>query len=226
MKSRIIAPTLNLVIPGWGYAYTGAFIQGLYWQAILYICVALTSWTRLILHPIGLVLLASTILGVHIYVATRSYILFKNRKVNRPLNFKIALLIPTIPILTATLIFLNKSSLLGFDIHKINSSSMEPTLLPGDYIVSDSWIYKKRPPTINDIVLFQLNEKNTNIFVKRIGPAPLHLNPKLNDIYLLGDNSKNSIDSRYFGLININSIRGKVIYIYYAKDKKRIFYPL
>ena len=40
--------------------------------------------------------------------------------------------------------------------------------------------------------------------------------------FVLGDNRENSQDSRYWGFVPLESSRGKALYIYWAKDKKRI----
>jgi signal peptidase I len=40
--------------------------------------------------------------------------------------------------------------------------------------------------------------------------------------FVLGDNRENSMDSRWWGSIPLSSIKGKPLYIYWAKDKSRI----
>jgi signal peptidase I len=40
--------------------------------------------------------------------------------------------------------------------------------------------------------------------------------------FVLGDNRNNSRDSRFYGWVERSSIRGKALYIYWARDKGRI----
>jgi signal peptidase I len=41
-------------------------------------------------------------------------------------------------------------------------------------------------------------------------------------VFVLGDNRDNSSDSRFFGPVPIRSIRGRALFVYWAKDKSRI----
>jgi signal peptidase I len=54
--------------------------------------------------------------------------------------------------------------------------------------------------------------------VERFGPVIV---PK-GSVFVLGDNRNNSQDSRHFGFVNVSDIKGKVLYIYWARDKRRI----
>jgi signal peptidase I len=45
---------------------------------------------------------------------------------------------------------------------------------------------------------------------------------KKDSLFVMGDNRDRSYDSRFFGFINENQIKGKVLYVYWAKDKSRI----
>ncbi|NTV82048.1 MAG: signal peptidase I [Candidatus Aminicenantes bacterium] len=40
--------------------------------------------------------------------------------------------------------------------------------------------------------------------------------------FVLGDNRDNSLDGRYWGALPLANLRGKALYVYWAKDKKRI----
>lgn len=43
-----------------------------------------------------------------------------------------------------------------------------------------------------------------------------------NSLFVLGDNRYNSLDSRFWGYVNIKKLKGKALYIYWAKNKSRI----
>jgi len=76
---------------------------------------------------------------------------------------------------------------------------MTPFLNPGDEVIT--WKYSK--PKIGDVTVFK---KNNKFYIKRV---------KKNEngkYFVLGDNEKESIDSRKFGWIDKKDIIGKVIY--------------
>jgi signal peptidase I len=41
-------------------------------------------------------------------------------------------------------------------------------------------------------------------------------------LFVLGDNRHNSMDSRMFGSVDLTKVKGKALYIYWAKNKSRI----
>jgi signal peptidase I len=72
--------------------------------------------------------------------------------------------------------------------------------------------------------------KDSHVFTKN---DPLHSEDVVRDnfgplkipagnCFVLGDNRDNSMDSRFFGALPVAKVKGRVLYIYWAKDKKRI----
>jgi phage repressor protein C with HTH and peptisase S24 domain len=85
-------------------------------------------------------------------------------------------------------------------LRKIHGNSMAPTLTPGRIVVaSRKWVRLN----IGDIVIICHNgiEK-----VKRIKCQDI------DKLYVTGDNSAYSTDSRQFGWLDINTVQGKVIW--------------
>jgi len=54
--------------------------------------------------------------------------------------------------------------------------------------------------------------------LEKFGPI---LVPK-DSLFVLGDNRNNSQDSRFLGFVNIEKVKGKALYLYWAKNKGRI----
>jgi len=154
---------------------------------------------------------------------------------------------------------------------KIPSSSMEPTLLVGDYLLVNKFIYGTRFPFIDkkileikkprrgDIIVFIYPKDRSKDFIKRVigeegekveiiqnkiyindqriddpwgyyseknplvrylpsmeryGPVVV---PK-DSLFVLGDNRDNSQDSRFWGFVTLNEVRGKAFIIYFSLD--------
>jgi len=89
-----------------------------------------------------------------------------------------------------------------FDIDTVNGVSMEPMFKEGDIILVSLYSFNFR---VGDIVVV---EYKNNYILKRIAD----INRKTGKIYLLGDNSYCSIDSRDFGWLDIQAIKGKYAY--------------
>jgi signal peptidase I len=54
--------------------------------------------------------------------------------------------------------------------------------------------------------------------IENFGPVVV---PK-DSLFVMGDNRNNSEGSRFWGFVNIRKVKGKALYIYWAKDKSRI----
>lgn len=148
--------------------------------------------------------------------------------------------------------------------YRIPSGAMAPTLLVGDHILVNKFIYYFESLARGDIIVFVYPEDPMKDFLKRVialpgekveirnrkilindkpikdpwggygvkgGPVIPSLlqrdnyGPKVvpsNSLFVLGDNRDNSMDSRYFGFVDMSAVKGKVLYIYWAKNKNRI----
>jgi signal peptidase I len=139
----------------------------------------------------------------------------------------------------------------------IPSGSMIPTLLVGDYILVNKFIYHFRPIDRGDIVVFRSPENPDRDYIKRVvglsgeevsikdgtvfvqantldepyilrrsssqwgGWTPQRGNwgPKVvpeGHYFVLGDNRANSRDSRVWGFLNGDMIRGRAFIIYFS----------
>jgi signal peptidase I len=154
---------------------------------------------------------------------------------------------------------------------KIPSGSMIPTLLVGDHILVNKFIYgteipftdKKilifRKPQREDIIVFKYPENPKKDFIKRVvaiegdviqqknkviylngkrvmEPYAFHFDkyvrpdgfdPRDNfnplvipkgKVFVMGDNRDQSYDSRYWGFVDLEDVRGKALIIYWSWD--------
>ena len=156
---------------------------------------------------------------------------------------------------------------------KIPSGSMKPTLLIGDHILVNKFIYgikipfwdktivPIKQPAHGDIVVFKFPEDPSKDFIKRvIGIAgdvieirnkqlyvnhkrleshygvyldssiiPGSLQPRDNfgpvtvppdSLFVMGDNRDHSYDSRFWGFVRLEALKGKAFIIYWSWDKE------
>ena len=147
---------------------------------------------------------------------------------------------------------------------KIPSGSMIPTLLVGDHILVNKFVYRFRDPARGDVVVFKYPQDEHRDFIKRVigvggdtvfvkdrqiyincqPPAPAcqplrepwayyenrlgawsetsgpHRVPP-GSYFVMGDNRHNSQDSRYWGFVRGEKIKGKAFIIYWSWDSDR-----
>ena len=133
---------------------------------------------------------------------------------------------------------------------KIPSGSMRPTLLEGDKLFVNKFIYRFHEPQRGDIVVFKYPEDPKKDFIKRMvafegetveikdgkilvdgkpltdpkrfgkfyyynhdpyGPPNEKIKIPTNSYYVLGDNSANSTDSRFWGFVPKKNLLGKAM---------------
>ena len=91
--------------------------------------------------------------------------------------------------------------MLPIRIFKVRDRSMEPSIKEGDYLIVNRWYGRLK---VGDIVVLRHPAKKIAI-VKRISTI------SSNSIYVIGDNSAFSEDSRKFGGLSRERIVGKVL---------------
>ena len=148
---------------------------------------------------------------------------------------------------------------------KIPSSSMEPTLLVGDHLLVNKFIFgiripytdikffQYKKPQRGDIIVFIFPKDRKKDFIKRVIGTEgekvviihnkIYINDKLIDdpwghftmprstiedygpvevpegsLFVMGDNRDNSQDSRFWGFVKINEVKGKAFIIYFSWD--------
>lgn len=87
---------------------------------------------------------------------------------------------------------------------RVEDTSMEPTLKPGDHVIVNRLAYLFGKPSKNDVIVLKHPQQKEKFLVKRIAEI------RDSEYFVLGDNTEFSKDSRHFGTIKRNMIVGKV----------------
>ncbi|HDZ24774.1 MAG TPA: signal peptidase I [Desulfobacteraceae bacterium] len=157
---------------------------------------------------------------------------------------------------------------------KIPSGSMEPTLLVGDHILVNKFIYGVKLPFVgktiipiqhphrDDVIVFIYPMDPSKDFIKRVIGLPgdriemighsIYINGKLfqdrhgvytaspdptvrfgpvivpeGHLFVMGDNRDHSYDSRFWGFVPLESVKGKAFIVYWSWPHwKRFFHMI
>ena len=121
---------------------------------------------------------------------------------------------PSVAAITTILAVLLVALLLGLDFLArpwvVAGSSMEPTLHAGDRVLVDLWTYRQRAPRRGEVVLLQL-DPGSSALVKRVTRIVPGAPGREAALWVAGDNTRNSLDSRKLGAIDRERIVGRVV---------------
>ena len=156
----------GILLPFSGWALIrNAFVCPL---LITYFIVLFTLMTisRYICDLHGLVLILGQLLAA--YFASILIAIWFLRKRTLPLTqYGLAMLFSTAICISLATVYHQREAWLGVNLFYVPSTSMSPTLLPGDIILADTWHYRERSLSIGDTVVFTLPDSPT-MLVKRI----------------------------------------------------------
>ncbi len=176
------------------------------------------GWSRLILENRAIWLLLAFVAIVFLsYYTAWLYFIVKRKAIHQQHLSSLPIIFVILCSFLTISLYYKKAELLGFDLYYIPSDSMQPTLNPGDFILTNTWF---TPGDIkkNDLVTFKLDGREVT-YIKRVRVLPEgKINGKTlleNQYFVIGDNLNHSQDSRFFGAIHYNNIQG--IYAYTIK---------
>ncbi len=128
---------------------------------------------------------------------------------------------------------------------RVDGYSMEPNLHSGEFVIVNKLAYKFGSPEIGDVIVFHFPRDPKQEYIKRVIGLPgdevvisnkqVVINGQILDepyiaaqpvyqgswtvaedsLFVLGDNRNNSSDSHNWGLVPINSVVGKALFIYW-----------
>jgi len=96
----------------------------------------------------------------------------------------------------------------------ISGHSMQPALLPGDWVLVDQFAYRSRLPKRGHIVVARDPREPARHIVKRVSAVDLH-----GQVRIEGDNAEESTDSRHFGPVPASLLLGRVRWRYWPPGR-------
>ena len=97
---------------------------------------------------------------------------------------------------------------------KVREKSMETAIKERSTLLVSRYHYLFKKPKVGEIVVIRLNLQEGSIFTQKGERYIIKRIDKINGdkVFVVGDNEKESVDSRKFGWINKCDIIGKVIF--------------
>ncbi len=86
---------------------------------------------------------------------------------------------------------------------------MDPTLLPGDWLLADPVAYVDRSPVLGDLVLVPDPREPSRLLVKRVAEV------YTDGLVVVGDAPDASTDSRSFGPVEASAVEGRPWFRYW-----------
>lgn len=176
-KKRIpvIAAALSLVTPGLGQLYNGQILKGIIFYLANLVIPTILFLAGLQGQFLGLAAILIFIFCLWLFVILEAFFAAKRKKevVLKGYNkwyiyLLIILLMIGIRLFSGGFAANFASEVLGFRVYRMPTGSMEPTLLIGDYLVTDSKYFKKNEPQRRDLVIFRNPKKLSQDFIKRV----------------------------------------------------------
>jgi signal peptidase I len=246
-KGRWMRLLPHLLVPGYPQARNGDRGRALAVGAAVLLVVLFATTTGWLRSAVGLL----SFLALAVAIGAWSFVDGRRRRgVRSPASLRPAewafLALPLWLFVALLLVPPAREAVLGLAAYRTPSGheSMAPTLLGGDRFVVD---LRSRTPERGEIVVFE-SPKEPVAFVKRVVALPgdvveadaagVRVNGTLaragpaepfgpvtvpaGRFFALGDNLAGSLDSRSFGPVGIDAIKGRVLYVFWSKAWKRI----
>ena len=231
-RNTLLAVFLALAMPGLGQIYSGELIKGIsYFLIILSISIMglrgtiLLPDSMLIFGTLGTILVSGALYILTVVDAFKKASAAEVGYQPKPYNrwyFYLAIW------LLGRIVWggvLDYSSENYIEAYRIPTTSMEPGVRQGDRVLADKAAYHRMAPKKGDVVIFANPDDRSKKFIKRIEALPGEIITYADgtkaqvphgNVYVLGDNRENSIDSRQFGFIPLRDVVGKVRQVYFS----------
>ncbi len=179
-RNAFLAGLFSLVFPGLGQVYNGQIKKGIFYFALSYLIPAIFAVTRWATSFTGVIIFMAIGISFLLIMVIDAILNAKKQKFYtlRPYNKWYNYVLIAIFISTMTFVF-DMKKMIGIQSYIAQTTANNPTILVGDWIVTDTKAYEKNTPKTGDLVTF--TKEDGQLFMYRIVGLP-------NDTISLKDN--------------------------------------
>lgn len=233
------AALLGLTMPGMGQVYNGEAVKGIC-VFVIFIMTYLGGMRIAVLLPdrlfiFGAAVAMALVLAIYLAAVVEGYRkargvggAYRLKGVNRWYVYVALWMIESVVIMGGVVGYMKGNVAEPF---KIVTPTMEPQVMQGDRILVDKTAYRRVPPRTGDVVVFVYPDDRSKVFIRQIAGLPGDV-VKLVDgreeavphgyAYLLGTNTRKSIDSRSFGFVPLRDLDGKARQVYWSSGTEGV----
>jgi signal peptidase I len=205
VEPRRLSPGLAFLggLIGIGYLYVGRIGYEIVFVVVPYVLLFVAAWARVVAEPVGWYASIAVLGLVRLVPIIHPVVLAWSRPLApaKPYNrwwWYLAWLAG----FGAVQLLLDPATTFGYQSYYIPSGAMQPTVLPGDRVVVDTWRYRDLAPAFGDIVICDLGEVKG---VKRVvgvpgdtielrGPLLIRNGAIVNEPYLSSERAPSPLD--------------------------------
>lgn len=168
-RSGIIAALMSLFVPGLGFLYAGSWRLAVAIPVLLFFLISLSGWARLVLDPTLFISLFFVLLGILLVNVIWSFIYARKNsplELGKAQKWYIYLLFAVVVFTSQAALKKAEPTLFGFKTYKMVAHAMSATLMPGDYVLADTWT---STPKRGDIIVFNHPQTNKQFIDRVIG---------------------------------------------------------
>ncbi|UQA76634.1 signal peptidase I [Sphingobacterium siyangense] len=170
-RNAFKAAVFSLVFPGLGQVYNGQIKKGILYFALSYLIPVIFAVTRWATSFAGMVIFLTIAISFLLFMVVDAIINAKRQKfyILKPYNKWYNYVLIAIFISTTTLVF-DIKKMIGIQSYIAQTTANNPTILEGDWIITDTKAYEKNTPKIGDLVTF--TKEDGQLFMYRIVGLP------------------------------------------------------
>lgn len=170
-RNAFKAAVFSLVFPGLGQVYNGQIKKGILYFALSYLIPVIFAVTRWATSFAGMVIFLTIAISFLLFMVVDAIINAQRQKfyILKPYNKWYNYVLIAIFISTMTLVF-DIKKMIGIQSYIAQTTANNPTILEGDWIITDTKAYEKNTPKIGDLVTF--TKEDGQLFMYRIVGLP------------------------------------------------------